>query len=110
MHHKIKSETLLFNYFFYHPEDFLDTQKLGRIKEDLFKHVRCLLYVDIRDDSIVASVEYSPLFQWDPKDNKRIIRAQGSDQYYTERSLKAINSDLPPEIISALEKACKESH
>ena len=62
MRYKIESEVVLFNYLFYHPKDFLDTTKIGKIKENIFKNATSDLDIDITDDSVVGSVEYSFLF------------------------------------------------
>lgn len=109
MRDKITSEILLINYLFYHPEASLDVLKLTRIKEGIFKHTKGV-YVDIKDDSIVAAVESNWfLFNWDPKNTDNVIRAKDSENF-TKKQVDAFNYGLPEDVVSALEKACKENY
>jgi hypothetical protein len=60
----IEADLVLFNYFFYHPEGFLDAFKLGKLKEIIYRNFRSKkikgsLYVDVTDDAVVGAVEYT---------------------------------------------------
>ncbi len=108
MRPKIESEVVLFNYFFYNPKGVLDTPKLHKIKKSIFDNFKGSLYVDITDSSIVGAVESTRYaFRWDPTNTDNIVRAQESDQHYNKKLLKAFNSGLPQDVVSALEKACR---
>lgn len=116
---KIESSVLMYNYFYYNPNDSLDTRKLKILKGKIAKSVKENYIFDTYNDSIILTLKLeSHLFRWQKEKYHRdryfrhdIVRANDSDRFYTPAKKKSFNRSLKtehPNLIKVIENMSRK--